>query len=134
MTNLQVSYYYVASPITHPDPKEVASRIEYASYLTAELLQCNIPVFSAAAFYGHLFLRCPKQLKEIDHYEWMALSKPFLESASGLIVLCMAGWLESKGVQEEMNLAQDNRIRLHFWSPAVSCAEFLASSAVVPCA
>lgn len=95
-----MSYFYLASPYTHfPGGREAAFR-EVCSE-TARLIERGVTVFSPIV---HSHPLCAHgALEKMSHTAWMLFDEHFMRQARGLIVLKMAGWRTSKGVQMELD-------------------------------
>lgn len=97
-----MSYVYLASPYTHPDPAVVEWRVHATRRATALLMMRGLVVFSPIAHTHDLVQFIGRQ----SHEFWMAQDIPMLRKAERLMVLCIDGWAESRGVMEEIELAQ----------------------------
>lgn len=100
MTNLPaVEIWYFASPYSRyadgiwPAYKEAAR-------IAGRLVDSGVTIYSPIvhthplAIYG--------DLDPLAHAQWMTFDAPFMRVCGGLIVACMDGWRESKGVAEEI--------------------------------
>ena len=64
-------------------------------------MRAGVPVFSPIAHSHPVAHYLPRE-NRIDHDFWMRVDGPMMEAASGLIVVLVEGWSESKGVAEEI--------------------------------
>jgi hypothetical protein len=76
---------------------------EIANFVSAELMKKGYIVFSPISHSHPIGLVMNKQF---DHEFWMNQDLPFLKFCDELIVICIEGWKESKGVQEEIAMAK----------------------------
>ena len=99
-----MSYHYLASPYSSPDPAISAQRALAAQRATAWLLAQRIWVYSPIVHCHELALAhsLPK-----DFFFWRDYNFAMLERARGLIVLMIDGWRESKGVSAEISYAKE---------------------------
>lgn len=94
---------YLASPYSDPDPAVREQRYEEACKAAAKLmLEC--PVFCPIA-HSHPIETIG--MREKPHHEfWMRQDIAILRKCERLVVLCIDGWDRSRGVTEEIHLAQ----------------------------
>lgn len=113
-----MSFFYLASPYSHESVQVKQSRYETAMSVTARLLTRDWIIYSPIV---HCHELAKAHSLPGDFAFWQRYNNAMLDSAVGLIVLCLAGWRESKGVQAEISyiLAQhkpiiyiDERIQL----------------------
>jgi len=97
---------YLACPYTHKEATVRNSRAAMASRAAAFFMQQGHVIYSPIT-HGHNIEPYLKSPFETDaHSFWMPQCLPFVEAASELWVLCLPGWLVSKGVLEEIEFAQ----------------------------
>jgi nucleoside 2-deoxyribosyltransferase len=94
---------YLASPFSHPDHLVRRQRFEAACRAAAELIRQGKIVFSPIA---HSFNVCAYGVP-LDWRFWEKHDRRFLEACDEVIVLTIDGWLESVGVQAEIDIAQE---------------------------
>ena len=111
-----VKYWYLSVPIAHPDPKIVKQRCKIATKLCGDFWDAQIYVFSPATH--SLALRNHGRLKSTTHRELLDFDLAVLKGAAGMYVLMLPGWEESKGVQEEITFARNNKIPIIYWVEA----------------
>lgn len=102
-----MSYIYLASPYTHPDPEVRAFRFRAAAEYAASLVTSRIAVFSPIV-HGHALSQIAPL--PLDHDLWMDQCLPMLQAAHSLCVLAIDGWVTSRGVARE--LVEARRLRL----------------------
>lgn len=111
-----MSYHYLASPYTHPDP-EVMHRLYYMSALTATnwLLVKHIWTYSP-------IVHCHEMANRFDlprHAEyWQAYNRAMLLPAIGLFILDIPGWETSRGVTYEREVAKAESIPITLLRPS----------------
>lgn len=94
---------YLACPYTGT-PEQRASRVMAANTVTARLMREGNVVFSPIT-HGHAIAeQCGLPQ---DWPFWMAQCVPFLEWADCMVVVKADGWMESRGVQQELKLASE---------------------------
>lgn len=95
---------YLASPYSHPDPAVAASRASAAARCAARLLEQGNLVFSPIAHSVSLLPHMDNPGG--DWQTWARLDEAMLERCDGVVVVQLDGWRESKGVAEEISIAQ----------------------------
>lgn len=100
-----MSYLYLASPYSHPDPKVREERFRLACRKSAEYLLGGISVFSPIA-HSHPIADYLPEAMRLDIDLWMLADLPMLRFAKELHVLCIQGWDVSKGVAREIEYAR----------------------------
>ena len=109
-------FWYIATPYTKYE-KGVVAAFEDASKAAALLVRdhqlnvfCPIAHTHPLAIYGGL--------PDTDYKLWLGLDQPFIEAATGLIVVHMPGWEISYGVTFEIEqFVQLNKPIRHFSWP-----------------
>jgi hypothetical protein len=94
---------YLASPYTHSDPWVREERYKQNLAALVHLLLDGKTVFSPIV-HSHHADRMMAHLK--DHDFWMKQSINMLVRCDSLTVLMLDGWQRSKGVEEEIRMAQ----------------------------
>lgn len=105
-------YIYLASPYSHPCPAVRVARFEVACRMAARLMDAGAVIFCPIA-HSHAIAEVTGK-KHMNHEFWMRQDLPLLEHASGLIVLQLDGWLDSKGVNEEIEFALKHQIPVKY--------------------
>jgi nucleoside 2-deoxyribosyltransferase len=93
---------YLASPYSDPDPAIEEGRFQAACRKAAEIMEAGYVVFSPIA-HGHPIARNGKLPKDIDY--WKETDQSFIEWADELWILMLPGWLGSKGILLETEIA-----------------------------
>jgi hypothetical protein len=111
-----LTFWYLGSPYTkYPLGLEAA----YQAALTARglLVRAGIPSFSPIASTHNVAVACG--IDPLDWHLWMADDRPFVDAASGLIVLMISGWEESTGLTEERRLFAEAGKPIVFMQPGI---------------
>lgn len=121
-------YIYFASPYSDPDISVRLDREEEATEMAAKLTELGLNLF------------CPitqsERLKDfieggdLPHARWMEIDFEFLRRSRALIVYKMAGWEESKGVQDELQFAVRHKLPILYLGPRSLKREGLSQQAV----
>lgn len=95
-------YSYLASPYTHPDPFVREARYLQAMIELTRRLKAGEHVYSPIVHCHELakIADLPRDAKF-----WEAYNHTMLNRSSRLVVLCLPGWKESKGVADEISQA-----------------------------
>jgi hypothetical protein len=94
-----VSYVYLASPYSHPDPLVRESRYAAAKHAVKFLLGRKIWVYSPIV---HCHVLAGEEKLPFDFSAWEAYNYAMLEHASKLFILRIDGTDQSKGVAAEI--------------------------------
>ena len=98
---------YLGSPYTHKLKKVMKERYEKALYVTANLLNQGYHVISPIVHCHPLSVK----FKMMPDFEfWKRYNFAILSKCEVLLVLQIDGWLESKGLQGEIEYAKRNNI------------------------
>ncbi len=95
---------YVACPYSHNDPAVRAERFERANYYSARMMAAGLLVFSPIS-HTHPIALAGDLPKGWDF--WERYDRAYLGICRALVVLCLRGWEQSKGVQEEIKIMDD---------------------------
>lgn len=112
---------YIASPYTarHPEGHRLHS-IEHDRYMTVlryvrkKMLERKFVYYSPIVHGHHVELLSPG---EIPYETYIKAGLEMLRVCDMLEVLCIEGWIESKGVQEEINFAETLSIPIIYIYP-----------------
>lgn len=90
---------YLASPYSHELASVRQRRFVQARDFTFYQLGRGVPLFSPIV-YGHQF--SVEYKVGTSYEEWLALNTAMMDAAHTLWVLCLEGWEESRGVEQEI--------------------------------
>jgi hypothetical protein len=107
-------YKYLASPYTHPDKAVMQQRFEAAERCLAWLLSMKIWTYAPIV---HCHALAMKYALPPNHEFWLDYDRAMIYGASGVLVLKIDGWRESKGVMAEMLYAKDNYVYISYVRP-----------------
>jgi hypothetical protein len=102
---------YLASPYSHENDAVRIQNYSIVSAKAAELVSQGLVVVSPIT-YGHTLLGF--QDMPSDWQFWKNFCISILDKCDKMLVYQMPGWLESRGVQEEIGHAQFNNIPIEF--------------------
>lgn len=95
---------YVACPYSHHDPAVRAERFGRANYYSARMMAAGLLVFSPIS-HTHPIALAGDLPKGWDF--WERYDRAYLGICRALVVLCLPGWEQSKGVQAEIKIMDD---------------------------
>lgn len=98
-----MSFTYIASPYSHADEAIRELRFNLVSKFTADMIRDGEVVYSPIA-HSHPLAVDYELPGDFDF--WMRQNYGLLSKASRMIVLCLDGWEDSKGVQAEIEFAE----------------------------
>ena len=104
-----MSYIYLASPYSHPDPAIREQRYQAVTKKAAEYLCAGKAVF-APITHSHPMVPYMDEKLCMDFDFWMRADIPLLKGAKELHVLMLDGWQRSRGVTKEIEIADACRI------------------------
>jgi Domain of unknown function (DUF1937) len=108
-----MSFVYLASPYTPHGGESMQERTDAACAAAAKLMQQGHSVFSPIAHSHYVAAHLPDELRT-SHDFWMRQDLAILRHADKLIVLCLPGWGESKGIATEITAAIAARIPVEY--------------------
>ncbi len=106
-----MSYSYLASPYSHPDPQVRATREEQISAIGYILMQHGYNLFCPIT-QSHRLAAVAEIV--LGHELCMRVDLAFLEKAEELIVTKLEGWDTSRGVGEEIAFAEAHGIPIRY--------------------
>lgn len=109
------TFWYVATPYSHYPHGHIMA-FGLAARVTAELLLNGVRAFSPIA-HSHPLVQYMPHEKAIDHEFWMDADAPFMDAASGLIVVGEEGWERSRGIAAEINRFMAAGKTVVYWAP-----------------
>lgn len=117
---------YLACPYSHPDPAVRQARFEAANRAAGAMMRDGLYVYSPISHTHPIAMVCDLPLGW-DY--WEGYDRAMLAACSELVVLMLAGWQESVGVQGEMQIAEELGLPVRFIEPCpphhwmISCTE-----------
>jgi len=108
-----MSFTYIASPYSHEDPTVRKKRFYDVSLYTAHLIRSGVVAYSPIA---HSHPLAEEFNLEGDFDAWKRQNFGMLSKASMMIVVCLDGWQESKGVTAEIAFARECGIPINYVS------------------
>ena len=102
---------YLASPYNHADPAVREERYLSACRAAAKLMANELNVFSPIAHSHPIAVH--GGLDAVDHDFWMRRDLPILRRCNAIMVLCLDGWEQSRGIRCELEEADRIHERLH---------------------
>ena len=104
---------YLACPYSHPDFDVRKRRFNEANRYAAKLFTNGYMVFSPIS---HTHPIAAYGLPG-DWKFWEAFDRVMLERCEAMIVLCLDGWKESKGVQAEIEIMREMKKPIAYVNP-----------------
>lgn len=105
---------YLASPYSHHDPVIVKTRFLLVEQCCATLIQQGHFVWSPIV---HCHEMATKYAMPTDAQFWKEYNFDFIRRCDRMLVLDIEGWMESKGIQMEMRMADEAMIPTFFVTP-----------------
>jgi len=100
-------YWYLGSPYSHQDDRELDKRNVLAQRATAALIGMGNIVYSPIAHSHGVALSGFDHVDARDHNLWMKQCEAMLQWAAGLFVLPLPGFEVSEGLAREVGLMED---------------------------
>ena len=94
---------YLATPYSHPDAAVREARFHNACTIAGKLISSGLPVFCPIA-HTHPIAIAEELPLGFDY--WSMFDRFFIEACDGVYVVRMPGWLESKGIRWEIEMAR----------------------------
>lgn len=107
---------YLASPYSHLDPAVREERYQAACRAAAALLRAGRLVFSPIA-HSHPLVAYGLPA---DWSFWQRYDRELLARCDEVLVLMLAGWRESVGVQEEIRIARELGKPVRYLAPELA--------------
>ena len=104
-TEKSSGFIYLASPYSHPDKAVRQQRFEAVCRVAAKLVAQGENVFSPIA-HSHPLAEYG-DLPPMDHEMWLRVDLAFLERCREMRIVKLDGWAQSKGVAEEISIADE---------------------------
>ena len=109
-----MSFIYLASPYSHPEPEMRVLRFNEACRVAGLLMKEGHTVFSPIA-HSHAIEQTFDSIEPGPF--WMKQDIPILRHADAVYVLMLDGWDKSKGVAQEVELAKQAMIPVEYINP-----------------
>jgi len=103
ITTREAHMIYLASPYSDPDPAVREQRFQAACRAAAALIRSGRVVFSPIV-HSHVLVQ---HGLPTDWAFWQQVDREQLERCDDVVVLMLAGWEESAGVQAEIRMARE---------------------------
>lgn len=119
-----MSFWYLATPYSR-HPEGLLGAFRQACEQSALLLKAGVPIFCPIA-HSHAIA----QWSDIDprlHDFWLAVDKPFMDAAKGLIVCRLDSWESSKGVAAEIEAFKAAKKPVVYMQPGIVPREVLCA-------
>ena len=94
------TFWYIASPYSKYE-QGLDAACRDVCRITAELVKRGIPCFSPIAHTHPIAIH--SGMDPLAHDIWLPADEPMMRSAHGIIIAKMTGWLESYGVNYEID-------------------------------
>jgi len=102
---------YLAIPYSDPDPEVRKGRFELVNRMAVELLEEGFNIWSPIS-HSHPISLYMDNSNDSDF--WCENSLAFLEHCDELVVYCLQGWKESRGVTKEIKFAKSHKIPIRY--------------------
>ena len=99
-----MSFIYLASPYSHSEASIREARFKEAEAATVWFLKQKVWVYSPIV---HCHALAKEHNLPTDAGFWQEFNHTMIERSSGVIVLGIEGWQESKGVKDEISFARE---------------------------
>ena len=107
--------YYFASPYSHPNPLVKNVRYEMTVYLSSTLTKQGFRLLEPIAMCHD---QAMKYTLPTGYSFWQTRDRGFIDVSDAVIVAKMKGWLESEGVQDEIEHALSTGKPVHYLEPS----------------
>ena len=105
---------YIAAPYTDEDPDVRLQRFEATNRVAARFARLGIPVYSPISHWHPVAEQCGLQH---DWGTWEHIDLAYLDVSWAVVVLCLTGWVHSRGVTAEIAAAKERGIPVLYMSP-----------------
>ena len=106
---------YLATPYSHKDLSVRIDRFNKINVIAAKLIKKGYVVFSPIS-HSHPIEQTGR-LGETDWAFWKAQDEPLVDWCDQIWIVTMDGWIDSVGVQCELEMAFDKGIPVRFLNP-----------------
>ncbi len=121
------SYLYLASPYSHENMVVRNERARIINGIGFKLIRLGLNLFCPITQSHNLNKSSGPNIPDLSHDECMRVDYAFLSRASGLIVVKLDGWNESKGVALEMDYAIQHKMPIYMLEEDDNLEEFAKS-------
>lgn len=104
---------YLACPYSDESKEVRQQRVKAATMHAAEIMKQGDNVFSPITHSDPIADHLPEHLR-LDHEFWMNIDLQILRRCDSMTVLAIDGWMQSKGVQAEIDFANKNNIPVQY--------------------
>lgn len=119
---------YIASPYSDNDPQVREQRYEAACRWTAYLIEQGHRAISPIAASHHVAPYLVDTTTLTDYARWTAINHTLLDACEKMIVLCLPGWADSRGVRDEINYAIAHGIPFYLWESPQLTGQWIADA------
>lgn len=106
------SYYFLASPYNGTE-EEKLRRYKLSRKIAAKMLEQSISLFAPIVYNQTLIEEFPKQELESRRRLLMPMNIDFLINARAMILLKLAGWEESWGISQYLEICSRENIQVY---------------------
>jgi hypothetical protein len=117
MHRSQTELVYLAAPYTHASSEIRAARYEAFTRAAAVLIGKGRIVYSPITMTHPIDIILAGKGDTLGSDYWVAFDERFMAFCSKLIVLRLAGWQRSSGVQREIQFFRDRDLPINFLNP-----------------
>lgn len=103
---------YLAAPYSHKNPDVREARATVIGQMCAKLMLEGNVVFSPITHSHALIDVIPFEERTWEFFKWQDFSH--IETCQELIVFCIPGWEDSRGVKDEISKARELGIKISF--------------------
>ncbi len=104
-------YYYLASPYSSPSEATREARAVLACKAMVWLQENKYLAFSPI-LQGHAMWH-EKPSLPFTHEYWKTVDELFISKSAGVIVLCLAGWMDSRGIKSEVEFSIKSKLPVY---------------------
>jgi len=109
-----MSFLYLGSPYSKY-PAGLDAAFEEICRVAGEFARAGIPAYSPIA-HTHPITKAAA-IDPYDHSIWLPFDKPMMEAARALVIVKMAGWVDSYGLTQERLFFEAECKPVHFFDP-----------------
>jgi len=108
---------YLASPYTSGTASQRKRRFEMCNTAAAKLIEAGYIVFSPITMTHPIDLLLAKKEQTLGSDYWVKFDEAFMKMCSAIVILCIDGWRESKGVKREIEYFRKNGKKVEYLEP-----------------